>query len=198
MIFSEINGGGGFVLSLKIYAKRVSRWLDWKLFQGNFYCDPLLCKETSQSNQPKFFHKDYDKTQIEKFAECTGDLSYVKIACAALFVSLNNSLIVFFCCFTRILQLEPQLKFKVCGREIGRARQTFQSGIKPSLAWFIAPLSIGKWNQIFTCFNAVLCTHLWSETILHSRMISLQSAAQDVNLAIAFEIMNLLFFLCYI
>ena len=63
-----------------------------------------------------------------KFAECAGDLSYVGIACAAVFVSLNNSSIVSFCCFTKISRLEPRLKFKVRGREIGRARQTFQSG----------------------------------------------------------------------
>ena len=68
--------------------------------------------------------------QIGKFAECAGDLSYVEIACAAVFVSLNNSSIVSFCCFTKISRLEPRLKFKVRGREIGRARQTFQSGIQ--------------------------------------------------------------------
>ena len=50
------------------------------------------------------------------------------IACAAVFVSLNNSSIVSYCCYTKILRLEPRLKFKVRGREIGRARQTFQSG----------------------------------------------------------------------
>ena len=69
-----------------------------------------------------------EQCQIGKFAECAGDLSYVQIACAAVFVSLNNSSIVFFCCFTKISRLEPRLKFKVRGREIGRARQTFQSG----------------------------------------------------------------------
>ena len=63
--------------------------------------------------------------QIGKFAECAGDLSYVQIACAAVFVSLNNGSIVSFCCFTKI----SRLKFKVRGREIGRARQTFQSGL---------------------------------------------------------------------
>ena len=67
--------------------------------------------------------------QIGKFAECAGDLSFVQIACAAVFVSLNNSSIVSFCCATKISRLEPRLKFKVRGREIGRARQTFQSGI---------------------------------------------------------------------
>ena len=67
--------------------------------------------------------------QIGKFAECAGDLSYVEIACAAVFVSQNNSSIVSFCCFTKISRLEPRLKFKVRGREIGRARQTFQSGL---------------------------------------------------------------------
>ena len=66
--------------------------------------------------------------QIGKFAECVGDLSYIQIACAAVFVPLNNSSIVSFCCFTKISRLEPRLKFKVRGREIGRARQTFQSG----------------------------------------------------------------------
>ena len=55
--------------------------------------------------------------QIEKFAECAGDLSYVKIACAAVFVSLNNSYIVSFCCLTKISRLEPRLKLKVCGRQ---------------------------------------------------------------------------------
>ena len=35
-----------------------------------------------------------------------------------------------FCCFTKILQLEPWLKFKVCSRELGRRRQTFQSGTR--------------------------------------------------------------------
>ena len=67
--------------------------------------------------------------QIGKFAECAGDLSCIEIACAATFVSLNNSSIVSFCCFTKISRLEPRLKFKVRGRDIGRARQTFQSGI---------------------------------------------------------------------
>ena len=43
-------------------------------------------------------------------------------------MSLNNSSIVSFCCFTKISLLEPRLKFKVRGREIGRARQTFQFG----------------------------------------------------------------------
>ena len=66
--------------------------------------------------------------QIGKFAECAGDLSYVQIVCVAAFVSLNNSSIVSFCCFTKISRLGPWLKFKVRGREIGRARQTFQSG----------------------------------------------------------------------
>ena len=36
--------------------------------------------------------------------------------------------IVSFCCFTKILQWEPWLKFKVAGREICRVRQTFKSG----------------------------------------------------------------------
>ena len=67
--------------------------------------------------------------QIGKFAECAGDLSYVQIACAAAFVSLNNSSIVSFYCFTKISRLESRLKFKVRGREIGCARQTFQSGL---------------------------------------------------------------------
>ena len=67
-------------------------------------------------------------SQIGKFAECAGDLSFVRIACAAVFVSLNNGSIVSFCCFTKISRLEPRLKFKVRGGEIGRARQTFQSG----------------------------------------------------------------------
>ena len=69
-----------------------------------------------------------EKIQIGKFAECAGDLSYVQIACAVAIVSLNNRSIVFFCCYTEISWLEPRLKFKVRGREIGRARQTFQSG----------------------------------------------------------------------
>ena len=68
-------------------------------------------------------------TQIGKFAECAGDLSCIQISCAAVFVSLNNSSIVSFCCLTKISRLEPRLKFKVRGREIGRARQTFQSGL---------------------------------------------------------------------
>ena len=46
-------------------------------------------------------------------------------------MSLNNSSIVSFCCYTKIVRLEPRLKFKVRGREIGRARQTFQSGLYP-------------------------------------------------------------------
>ena len=73
------------------------------------------------------------ETQIGKFAECAEDLSFVRIACAAVFVSLNNSSIVSFCCFTKISRLEPRLKFKVRGGEIGRARQTFQSGQRPLL-----------------------------------------------------------------
>ena len=67
--------------------------------------------------------------QIGKFAECAGDLSCVQIACAAVFVSLNNSSIVSFCCFTKISRLEPRLKFKVRGRFLGRAWQTFESGL---------------------------------------------------------------------
>ena len=43
-------------------------------------------------------------------------------------MSLSNSSIDSFCCFTKISRLERRLKFKVRGREIGRARQTFQSG----------------------------------------------------------------------
>ena len=69
-------------------------------------------------------------SQIGKFVECAGDLSYVQIVCAAAFVSLNNSSIVSFCCFTKISRLEPRLKFKVRGRVIGRTRQTFQSGMQ--------------------------------------------------------------------
>ena len=63
-----------------------------------------------------------------KVCRMRGDLSYVQIACSAVFVSLNNRTIVSFCCFTKISRLEPRLKFKVHGREIGRAWQTFQSG----------------------------------------------------------------------
>ena len=59
-----------------------------------------------------------------------GDLTYIQNACTAVFVSLNNSSIVSFCCFTKILRLEPRLKFKVHDREIGCARQTFQSGLR--------------------------------------------------------------------
>ena len=84
-------------------------------------------------------------SQIGKFAECAGDLSYVQIACAAVFVSLNNSSIVSFCCFTKISRLEPRLKFKVRGREIGRARQTFQSGTKPMIN--SASSQIGKFAE---------------------------------------------------
>ena len=74
-------------------------------------------------------HYAQSGAQIGKFAKCAGDLSFVQIACAAVFVSLNNSSIVSFCCFTKVSRLEPRLKFKVRGREIGRARQTFQSGV---------------------------------------------------------------------
>ena len=84
--------------------------------------------------------EDLIDSQIGKFAECAGDLSYVQIACVAVFVSLNNSSIVSFCCATKISRLEPRLKFKVRGREIGRARQTFQSGSTP-LPLVMAP----KW-----------------------------------------------------
>ena len=56
------------------------------------------------------------------------DLSYVQIACTAVFVSLNNSSTISFCCFMKTSPLEPSLKFKVRGREIGRTRQAFQSG----------------------------------------------------------------------
>ena len=66
--------------------------------------------------------------QIGKFAECMGDLSYIQISCAAVFLLPNNSSIVSFCCFTKISELEPWLKFKVRSREIGHVRQTFQSG----------------------------------------------------------------------
>ena len=41
----------------------------------------------------------------------------MRIACAAVFVSLNNSSVVSFCCFTNILQLEPRLKFRERGRQ---------------------------------------------------------------------------------
>ena len=73
--------------------------------------------------------------QIGKFAECAGDLSYIQISCAAVFAPLNNSSIVSFCCFKKISWLEPGLKIKVCGRVIGRARQTFQSGLIPELCY---------------------------------------------------------------
>ena len=69
--------------------------------------------------------------QIGKFAECAGDFSYIQIAGEAVFVSLNNSSEVSFCCFMKILRLKPQLKFKVRGREIRHAWQTFQSGFLP-------------------------------------------------------------------
>ena len=80
------------------------------------------------STKDIFVHSGLIWVQIGKFAECAGDLSFVRIACAAAFVSLNNSSIVSFCCFTKISRLEPRLKFKVRGGEIGRARQTFQFG----------------------------------------------------------------------
>ena len=48
-------------------------------------------------------------------------------------MSLNNSSIVSFFCFTKTSRLELRLTFEVCGREIGRARQTFQSGSLHSL-----------------------------------------------------------------
>ena len=37
--------------------------------------------------------------QIGKFAECAGDLSYIQIACMAVFVSLNNGSICFLLLF---------------------------------------------------------------------------------------------------
>ena len=63
-----------------------------------------------------------------KVCRMCGDPSYFEIACVAVFVSQNNSSIISFCCFTKISWLEPRLKFEVRGREIGRAKQTFQSG----------------------------------------------------------------------
>ena len=59
-----------------------------------------------------------------KFAECAGDHSKIQIACAAVFLSLNNDSLVSFNCFTKISRLQLQLKLKVQGREIGPARQT--------------------------------------------------------------------------
>ena len=47
------------------------------------------------------YMRELFSSQIGKFAECAGDLSFVQIACAAVFVSLNNSSIVSFCCFTK-------------------------------------------------------------------------------------------------
>ena len=54
--------------------------------------------------------------QIGKFAACAGDLSYIQIACVAVFVSLL------------LFPFVVIRKFKVRSREVGRARQTFQSG----------------------------------------------------------------------
>ena len=68
--------------------------------------------------------------------------TYIQISCAAVFVSLNNSSIFSCCCFAKILRLEPQLKFKVRGREIGHARQTFQSGIQTGV-----PISVISVND---------------------------------------------------
>ena len=56
-----------------------------------------------QTKSLLFSFRFSQKPQIGKFAECAADLSYVKIACAAVFVSQNNSSIVSFCCFTRLL-----------------------------------------------------------------------------------------------
>ena len=68
------------------------------------------------------------RQKIRKVVECLGQLSFIKIICAALFVSLNNRLIAF-CCpfFMKISLLALQRKFKGNGREISLAEQTFQS-----------------------------------------------------------------------
>ena len=115
------------------------------------------CLENFETHHGKILVLPFPKWldgQIGKFAECAGDLSYVQIACAAVFVSLNNSSIVSFCCATKISRLEPRLKFKVRGREIGCARQTFQSGLTEILfhfiiAWIFDETSIGPKITLF-------------------------------------------------
>ena len=57
-----------------------------------------------------FFPQAVIGSQIGKFEECVGDLSYIQISCAAVFVDTNSS-IGSFCCFTKISWLELRLKF---------------------------------------------------------------------------------------
>ena len=75
--------------------------------------------------------EDHTDARLESLQNGWGisPMSKLLARAAAVFVSLNNgSIVVSYCCFTKISRLEPRLKFKVRGREIGRARQTFQSG----------------------------------------------------------------------
>ena len=97
-------------------------------------------------------------------------------------MSLNNSSIVSFCCFTKISLLEPRLKFKVRGREIGRARQTFQFGSRLYLS-HVDTLQQDALSFCFTssyqnlvklhmklqnvCFNKPLPTHVRWIAILY-------------------------------
>ena len=123
------------VYCLKTTARRASSTRTVQVISLDYY---VYCSPLPQQSQRESFLSIKGlaiiwKDQIGKFAECAGDLSCVQIACAAVFVSLNNSSIVSFCCFTKISRLELRLKFKVRGREIGRARQTFQSGGKKGL-----------------------------------------------------------------
>ena len=80
-----------------------------------------------------------------------------------IFVSLSSSSIVSFCCFTKSLRLEPRLKFKVHGEEIGHTRQTFQVCSKSYLAklvvypsWLVFSWSSGVRNTVMFTHTFVL------------------------------------------
>ena len=121
--------------SYRLLTTRVGHRFQYGLFLDIFAlckCRLLTLHKPFNAKREHILFRTFSRSliaQIGKFAECAGDLSYVQIACAAVLVPLNNSSIVSFCCFTKISRLEPRLKFKVRGREIGRARQTFQSGL---------------------------------------------------------------------
>ena len=68
--------------------------LDLHVEEGRGDKTALIWDSPVSGNVAKFSYKELTDQvihQIGKFAECAEDLSYVQIACAAVFVSLNNS-----------------------------------------------------------------------------------------------------------
>ena len=63
----------------------------YQLLLGAHWRTKLLCSKMFGTEQ----QRDSPRVQTGKFAECAGDLSNVQIACAAVFVSLNNIVLLF-------------------------------------------------------------------------------------------------------